>query len=332
LIWAALDLGMMVAIIFALPMLAGVRWTDPRAAALAAGVIALGPLRNGAMGGQLAIVVGGLVALAVVVAQRGRAWTPGVLPAVACALKPPLAGPFVLYDALRRRWWLVVTAGVVAAVILLIGIARLQASGVAWLPELRDNVRAAAAPGAINDATAWSIKRFEMIHLSVLLHAFSDNRRIVAALNIALVGAVAGLFARTVWLRRRDGDERRALAELALVSVCTLLPLYHRWYDAGLLVFVLAWGAAAWPTRWRTEACAAALAVMASFIVSPALWFVKKLPHAASPPFRYRPRFEQLILPVQVWTLVLLCAMLLYVLHDDDEEQAPAIARGGDGD
>jgi len=321
LIWTALDVVMIIAIVLALPALSGVRWSDPRAVALAAGVIMLGPLRNGAMGGQPAVAVCGLVVLAALAAQRGVDRTAGVLLAVACALKPPLAAPFVVNYALRRRWRLVLTAGGVAAVITLVGIIRLQAAGVAWLPELRDNLLATTAPGAVNDPTAWNPKRFQLVNLHVLLHTVMDDRRVVSILVLALTGLAAVAFARWVWRRAAGDDRRRELAELAFVASWTLLPLYHRWYDAGLLVLVLAWSVTALSTRVAAQARVAILLVM-SFVISPALWLVRMLPPAPSPPYRYRLGIEQLVLPVQVWALVLLCVLMLHVLSHDGAETA----------
>ncbi|HSV15605.1 MAG TPA: glycosyltransferase family 87 protein [Tepidisphaeraceae bacterium] len=312
LIWALLDLGMIAAIAAALPALAGVRWRDPRALALVAAVIALGPLRNGAMGGQPAIVVTGLIVLAALGAQRGWQWTPGVLLAIACAVKPPLAGPFLVYYALRGQWRLALSGAIVAVGLALVGVLRLDMNGVAWLPGLRANLHAAEAAGAINDPTAWSIKRFEMVNLQVLLHTLTDNSHIVALLVRALVGLAAIAFAMLVLQRSRD--RRRELAELSVVAALALLPIYHRWYDAGVLVFVLTWGMAALPSLWRAQAIIAMVVVSASFVISPALWLARTLPHAAKPPFRYWRGVEQLVLPVQVWAIVLLAAMLLYVL------------------
>lgn len=325
LIWTVLDVAMIVAMLLALSALSDVQWSDPRAVALAAGIIMLGPLRNGAMGGQPAIAVCALVVLTAVAAQRRFDWTAGVMLAIACAIKPPLAAPFVLYYALRRRWRLVLTTGGVAAVIMLVGIVRLQAAGVPWLPELRDNLLAAAAPGAVNDPSPWNPKRFQLINLHVLLHTMIDSRHVVSMLVLALTGLAAVAFARCVWRRAADGDRRRELAELAFVASWTLLPLYHRYYDAGLLVFVLAWSVTALPSR-GAQARAAILLVM-PFVISPALWLTAMLPRAASPPYRYPFGIEQLVLPVQVWALVLLCVLMLHVLSragtEMDRDRAP---------
>jgi hypothetical protein len=340
-IWAVMNTAIIAMIILALPALAGLRWNDPRAIALAAAVIALGPLRNGAMGGQPAIVVTGLIVLAALAAQRGWQWTPGIMLAFACALKPPLAGPFLLYYGLRRQWRLALSGVAVAMTIAFIGVIRLDLSGIAWLPALRANLHAAGMAGAINDTTAWSIKRFEMINLQVLVHTLSDDRRVVSIVVLGLTALAAIIFAGFVSQRSRD--QRRELAELAFVASLTLLPLYHRWYDAGLLVFVLAWGMAALPSLWRVQALTAMIVVSASFVISPALWLARTLPHAATPPFRYWRGVEQLVLPVQVWAIVLLCATLLYVLsfgskvtrsrtREEDRQREPAFAAGAPAD
>jgi hypothetical protein len=321
LIWVVLDVAVLAAMIVVLPSLAGVSWTDPRAVALAGGVIALGPLRNGVMGGQPAILACGLVVVGVWLAQRHWRWTPGILLGLSCAIKPTIAAPFILYYALRRRWYIAFAATLLPLLILGAGALRLQAADVKWSPELSENLRAAADPGAINDPTAWSRKRFEMINLHVLLHTVFDARQVVSVMVIVL-GTGSMLLLVQLIVRHPQPDRRRELAEVAFVASWALLPLYHRWYDAGLLVLVLAWGIAALSvTRWRAWAAASVVLVIAPFIISPALWLARKLPHTPGPPYRYWPGFEQLILPVQVWALVVLCAMLLYVLRQPDSGQ-----------
>jgi hypothetical protein len=319
-IWAVLDVAMVIAIVLALPALARVQWSDPRAMALAAGVIMLGPFRNGLRGGQLAVAVCALVVCSALAAQRRFDRTAGILLALACALKPPLAVPFVLGHALRRRWRIVTTAAGLAAVVMLAGIIRLQAAEVPWLPELRHNLLAAAAPGAANDASAWNPDRFQLINLHVLLHTMIESRDAVFVLVLVLTAVAAIAFARSAW-RRGGGDDRGGdLAEVAFVAAWALLPFYHRWYDAGLLVLVLAWGVTALGTRQAPHARVAIVLVL-TFAISPALWLTRALPHATSPPFRYSPGIEQLVLPVQVWALVLLCVVLLHVVYRDGVER-----------
>jgi len=312
-LWAVLGVALVIVIVLALPALACVQWSDPRAVALAAGVIVLGPFRNGLRGGQLAVAVCALVVCSALAWQRRFDRTAGVVLALACALKPPLAVPFVLAHALRRRWRLVTTAAGLAAAIMLVGIIRLQAAGVPWLPELRRNLLAAAAPGAVNDASGWNPDRFQLINLHVLLHTMIDGRDAVSLLVFVLTALAAIAFARSVWRSGGGDDHGRDLAEVAFVASWTLLPFYHRWYDAGLLVFVLAWSVTALRTRHAPHARAAIVLVM-TFAISPALWLTRALPHAASPPHRYSSGIEQLVLPVQVWALVLLCVVLLHVL------------------
>jgi hypothetical protein len=311
-VWTVLDVAMVLAIVLAVPALSRVPWSDARAPALAAGIFLLGAFRAGLRVGQPAVVGCALVVCSALASQRRLDRTAGVMLALACALKPPLAAPFVAYHALRRRWRLVTTAGVLAAAIMLLGVIRLQAADVTWLDGLRRNLSAAAAPGATNDPTPWNPARFQLVNLHVLLHTVIDSREMVGLLVTVLTALGAIAFARLVWRRPAGDDHGSELAELAFVASWALLPVYHRFYDAGVLVFVLAWCAAAWPRQTARHARVAVVLVI-SFVISP-LWLARVLPRPEAPPYRYVPGIEQLVLPMQVWTLVLLCVLLLHVL------------------
>ena len=322
--WAAVNVGLTVAMLAVLPGLAGLRWSDPRGLLLMAAAVALGPTRVALSMGQPVVATTALVVLAAWAVAGDRNLLAGLLLAVGMALKPQVAGPFVAYYLLRRRWTLVAVAAVGLIAATAAGMARLWSAGRPVLGGLLANARGSAAVGAINDPAWTGPNRFSMVNLQVLLHTAIGSRTIVTALTAAAVLATAAAFALAVVRHRRamvdpvadpagdlDGLPARGLAELAFVAVWMLLPVYHRWYDGGLLVLVLAWAVAAVPVRRWTVAAAVAAATTVPFLASVA---VHLLPGRRRVATRSSPLLEHLVLPNQCWALLAAAGLMLFVL------------------
>ena len=256
-LWVILTALATIATVAVLPGLAGRRWTDPWGLALVAAALAQEVFRTGPLLGQPAVITTALIVLAARTAGAGRDGWAGVALAVAMSLKPQMAGGFVAYYLLRRRWRLAAIAMAVPLVLNLMATAWLWGHGVHWYHALLDNLSAASAPGAVNDAAPTGRQRFELVNVQLILFAFVSQPWLVRAATAALAVAGGAAFAWAVVRHAsardpianpdvaRDGLPARGLAELGFVAAFGLLPVYHRWYDGGPLVLALAWAAAA---------------------------------------------------------------------------------------
>jgi hypothetical protein len=165
-----------------------------------------------------------------------------LLLAISLALKPHDAGLVWLYFLLaggvyRKR--ALQTLAVAAALILP---AVLWVSHVAphWMQELQSNLLATSAHGGLNDpgpASMGSHGIGMVICLQAVISVFWDNARIYNPASYLVCGAML-----LVWLRvtlRSRFSLARAWFALAAIAPLTMLPVYHRSYDARLLLLTV---------------------------------------------------------------------------------------------
>jgi hypothetical protein len=168
-------------------------------------------------------------------------WTPfGVVLFALCLLiKPHDAGFVWLYfvlagGALRKRalQTLAITCVVGAAAALWIAPASPH-----WYSELHRNHEIVSQPGSTSDPAIAGItsgKVGAILDLQAAFSVLTSNPRLYNLASYLIAGPLLALW---IWVtaRRRNTSEQ-ALLGLAAVAVLTLLPIYHRPYDAKMLL------------------------------------------------------------------------------------------------
>jgi hypothetical protein len=75
------------------------------------------------------------------------------------------------------------------------------------------------------------------LNLQVLMSQLVATPRLAQYLSVGLI-----LITLLIWLSLRQRmPDQPMLLDLAILSVIALLPVYHRFYDAALLIFPIAW-------------------------------------------------------------------------------------------
>lgn len=242
-VWLIIILVLLAFQFIALADLAGLPRRDPRVLLLVGGAVASAAMQFGILSGQLSLPAISLCIIAFWFVQLGRERTAGVLLALACAIKPQIAGPFILYYLVLRRWNVAVSAIIVGGAIGAISIAGMMLAHVDWYHGWKDSVALTTRIGAVNDYGWAGDFRDEIVDLKMLLISFLHD---TSALRIAVLAIVAGLFAW--YLRAFPGRTQRTarveLLALAGLSAILLLPVYHRVYDLVLLTTAFAWALA----------------------------------------------------------------------------------------
>lgn len=308
--WAALNTGLAAWALFSIARLAGMTGAL-RLAYFGIGLCMM-PLLTTAGTGQTALVVLASVAAGCCVQQRGRSTAAGILLGIGGAMKPQLGFLFTVYQAGRQRWK---TALISLAVVLLlsgIGMGRMQAAGADWWPSWRRNIAAFTTVDDGNPSRTNSI-RYQLINLSYPLHNFTDDREMVRLSVYAIAGALcAAYFLVDLRRGRAKGEARGELISLSMVCAITLMAVYHRLYDAALLVIPLTLAmrgiASGQKRHWITFALvllyAAPLPVLA----------VEAAKRGWAPSWiSQSPIGENLILPCHAWGLVVLACWLIYL-------------------
>ena len=114
----------------------------------------------------------------------------------------------------------------------------------------------------------------------------------------------------------REAGNDRELLELSTIAVISLLPVYHRFYDATLLVLPLCW-AFVWLRRERASA-ALSLGLMLPFLIPggtllETMQIAGRIPRALTNHWWW----EAVVMPHQVWALLFLSIVLLREMGTD---------------
>ncbi len=177
-----------------------------------------------------------------------RRWLRALAFAIAVLLKPQIALPFALPllvkpgDGWRMllRSFAVVLAAAVAAVA---WCARCPGTA-AWASDLQANLALGAAAGNTMSLTERAFVFDPRLNLAYLFGYWIGSPRLDALLTAAIL--LAGAAALCWAIVRSAGRSRRQWAlAVAATAAWTLLPVYHRSYDALLLILALPWALAA---------------------------------------------------------------------------------------
>lgn len=290
-----------------------------------ASVFALAPLHTGIATGNPAMVSLSLMTFAFWLCRTGRKKTAAVALALAICLKPTIAGGLLVYYLLRRRWSLVAITCSVAIAIELLGILRLALSGVSWLSSYLLNSQRMFGHGALDDFARADTIRFNMINAQVFF--FSLLKSTVTANLITWLIAIT-MFGCWLWIcYRKAGDE---VLELSAILILSLVAVYHRFYDAVLLMWPLAW--AFLRAAHRSAATLVVLLVAPFFVPGPSL--LTNLAESGRIPagIVHQWWWKAMILPHEAWDLILLAGVLLYLMDKtagesvlEESPSAPAL-------
>jgi hypothetical protein len=180
-----------------------------------------------------------------------------------------------------------------------------------WIHNYLYDNRVLFSYGSLGDFTEKDPLRFGLINLQVVTYAILGDRGLANLVALALA-ATLGL----VWLFlfRRRGPQFDDLLALSALAVLSLMPVYHRLYDASLLILPLSWSLAALagPARGFAKAT---LLLLAVFLVpgGSALDRLQSSGHFAA--LQHRWWWNTIVMPHQVWTIFLLAIALLLAMR-----------------
>jgi hypothetical protein len=307
-ITAVLTLGVIGSLLRLLTMEAG----DWRSYVFVAFAFALAPLHTGFAAGSVVIATLALCGIALAREQRGNDVLAGILFAMAVCLKPQIGLPFLAYYLLRRRWRL---CGIAAGVVLtaaLLPMARLAISGTPWLQNYRSDNKVLFVSGILADFTERNPLRFSLINLQVLFYSMWHRAVVANALAIGLSTALFVIWVGLLLRYSRQNDD--ALLAISAVAVLSLLPVYHRFYDAFLLIFPLCWSLREFSGP-RKQFARGTLVLVLPFLVpgGTALEEMQRggrIPHAISESWFWNCG----VMPHEIWCLLFLGVLLLWCM------------------
>lgn len=209
-----------------------------------------------------------------------------VLLAISLLLKPHDAGFIWLYfllagGILRRRALQTLAVTAVLGLCTAFWIANVSPH---WLPEMHRNITYEVARGGIDDpgpTGAHQNTPAPVIDLQAAVSIFKDNASFYNGVSYLAIGALMLIWIVAVLRNHRPAAQtaqrqgssppaaiQRALFALAPVAALTLLPVYHRPYDAKLLLLTLPACAMLWAAKARGRWLALALTTAAIIFTS----------------------------------------------------------------
>jgi len=307
----ALNVGAALFVAFGLSRWLGWQATSTPALALAAYILALGPVHTTLASGQTGVVATAALVGAMLLEQSRRSVGAGLAYGLAVAVKVQIAAPFLGYLVWRRRWLTAVAAGAILAALTAVSVIRMEIAGIPWLETWTSNLAWLTGPEGNGDPGPGNPERFSLINLAYPLRTLLSEQQASVAV-MALVGLAA---AATVWLTRdrRPGSE---LLALSLVSVLALLVTYHRYYDAAVLAIPVAWGFSRLQSPQRLYGLA--LLIVCSVFLLPSSQVAANEVSASLPGWLTGSWFwHGVVLAHQVWAMVLMAVVLLLAAARD---------------
>ena len=143
-----------------------------------------------------------------------------------------------------------------------------------WTRELQANMLAHYAPGGVDDpgpAAALNRGTFVITDLQAVISFFADNPSVYNPVSYAL--CLALLVAIVYPTRRIEPSPERIWIGLAAITALSMLPVYHRQYDAKLLILTVPAFSSLWAAGGR-------LAKIALVIEGVGIFFTSDLPWA----------------------------------------------------
>ncbi len=194
-----------------------------------------------------AIAAAELGLIAVWACEVNRKIASALLMSLSSGLKPQIGLFFLFYHIVRhytarrdevgRDWrvWGIALGTIVATAA--IAVIRLSFAHVQWIPNYELDTHALLNSGILGDFTEHNPTRFGLINLQVALYPLLHDRQ--AANIVAYLLGASLLLAWVVLMYRIKA--RDSLLCLSTLSVISLLPVYHRFYDAAVLIMPLCW-------------------------------------------------------------------------------------------
>lgn len=192
--------------------------------------------------GQPAIFSISLLIIGTYLYRRGRMLLLGtLLLALSLAVKPQIGGLIVLYlliGGVRRRYAAGALAGALALLLCGGSILSLRPHSSAWSSALRSNIASTVEPGAINDPRPANPNAIGDINLQTVASVYFTDPKGFNFASYAVFAALLALLAAALVKTKADRETQQEthLIALGALSVLSLIPVYHRFYDTRLLL------------------------------------------------------------------------------------------------
>jgi len=230
LLFLCLVVGLFVVTVFALVSLASLRGRKAWAFIVVAFLLA--PFHTGIATCNLVILSIELGVIGIWLQNFQKYLPSGVLIAISVAIKPPIGLVFLAFALLRHRWRMPIIATALLAIAMLAPTVWLYFQKTDWIASYKADTGALLSTGTLGDFTERNPLRFGLVNLQVALYPLIHDR---SSTNRTVAFICGLLFVWWVVLALR-AEHRNDGLYLSLLAVIALLSVYHRFYDAAILL------------------------------------------------------------------------------------------------
>jgi hypothetical protein len=190
----------------------------------------------------------------------------------------------------------------------------MEAGHVAWLANYKIASHALVSGGVLSDFTSLNPTQWGLINSQLLTYEFFGDRTLANNAAWMAFGLLACWWMfRTI--QRRSNRSNYTLLDLSAMAVLSLLPIYHRFYDAVVLIIPLAWLFGNWKSLDRSVKVVVGIALLPFLLPGGTMLQVlqseKRIPTSVSSAWWWR----MVVLPHEVWALIALSLVLLYAMR-----------------
>ncbi len=305
-LWAVTSVVAVFVVALILVRLADARRDSPLAIMIIVSVFLWAPVQTAVATSNIFTVAFALGMGAAFCLTQDRNRLAGTLLICTIALKPTVGLPFLIYILVHRKRARVVPAAIATGILILCVAIIPHHAGTLWRQSFLANSQRMFAPGAIDDFSTANPLHFQLVNLSVPLFPLFQGRVLAEVAAAFIFVAMLSLWLFAV---RRDG--RLGLLDLAILASASLLPVYHRFMDAGILLIPVAWALSELEGELRKFAAACLL--LASPFLVPGATVLHEFSHKYETlqEFSRSRLWEPLILTHEAWLILLLCAVLI---------------------
>lgn len=208
-----------------------------------AGLLLFSPTSSGLSTGNPSVISCGLTLGALFLALRrpasAAAFIPGLLPAfllgLAHSLKPQISVAALAPLLIWGLWRTMALSLSVPALAALLSFLRAESLGRyrLWIDTLGFGLKSASVPGGINDPSPANYFSYHLVNTAAIASVWLHDSRTVSVLVCIITAALITAY---LLLRHRSCVRTRRLRDIAFFCIVSLLPVYHRYYDAQLLL------------------------------------------------------------------------------------------------
>jgi hypothetical protein len=316
---AAISTGLFALMICALISVGKLKGDKYRLYAFLIFAFSLAPFHTGIAIENLGIVATELGVIAIWTTRKGKDSATALLLAIAICLKPQIGLCFFVFYLLQQRWRIVWVTFLTVSTVAFVAVARMQIRSVPWLSSYAVVNKTLFVTGVLSNFSPENPTRFGLINLQVALYPLLGRFQ-ANAWAIAITGCFA-LFILLYAMRSYRGENE--LLQLSAIAVISLLPVYHRFYDASLLILPVCYLIGGRCVK-RVPTIVGLALILPFFVPGGSMLEVLQDSGRISSVVIGTWWWRSIVMPHQIWCLLVLSILLSYCLANDRGATQPA--------